>query len=314
MKKILLILIAVSTVLAFCACSAKKSNIHSNIKPNNDKNTIEQDEALDSVFDLSVSADSGASPFDKMSTAQFRKEIRPYLDAWYEFCYRKMWWLSVGISEGRETYERYDGSLFIKASSTFATPDELSAHINKWGAKDMYLNTLSEQTLNRDDGLYLLQISSGWYGEPDYNSAQYVTSEGGKYYVRFDELSGTAQHKTITHVVCFEIVDGRLLITDNLTLADGLELVVKNILKSEITPALMSNTEFKEFVILMLNRYCQLIGKVEFSEDSISRCTDSLVLSRCDCAAEVIVNGKYCYLLMGKDETGRYDILSIEIM
>lgn len=301
-----IIAIVLATLLSLCAvsCGAKPKDILSE-KDNSHGATLD-----DTKPNLDVSGD--ASPFDHMTTAAFRREVKPYLEAWYEFCYRGMWWFSLNISEGRELVETED-AIYVRAAD-YNTKTSLSDYIATWLARDTFSDILDVQTYEDQTGLYLLQISTGWYGEPDYNDCKLVSVKDGKYYVSFNEKSGLYQEETITHVVIFEKIGGKLLITGSLTVADGLEMVVESVLASEITPDVMTAAEFKEFVTLMLNRYCQFIGYVNFSESSISRCTEEWINAEegVDCAAEVIVNGKNCYVLIGVDINGRYDVIRIQ--
>lgn len=303
MKKIIAIALALLMIFCTCACAAKPHD-------------IESDDKQSAVLDknkFNLAAKGNASPFDHMSEAALRRELRPYLEAWYEFCYRGMWWFSLKLSDAKETVETEDGSIYVKAAD-YNTAEELSQYLSQWLAPSAFNDILSVQTYEDETGLYLLQISTGWYAEPDFNDCEFITTKNGKYYVSFNEKIKLTEEETATHVLVFEIVNGKLLVCDSLTIADGLEMVVEKKLKSDITPELMTDFEFKEFVTLMLNRYCQLIGYVSFSEASISRCTEEWINAEegVDCVAKVLVNGKYHYVLIGVDINGRYDVIRIQ--
>lgn len=298
-KRIITLALVAVLVLSASACAAKPKDIF---------------QSDDKTQSTAPGVNAAASPFENMTTAEFRKKVRPYLEAWYEFCYRGMWWFSLNISEGRELVETED-AIYVRAAD-FNTTTSLSDYIATWIDRDAFSDILKVQTYEDQTGLYLLQISTGWYGEPDYNDCKLVGEKDGKYYVSFNEKNGLAQESTVTHVIVFENIGGKLLVTGNLTVADGLEMVVEKVLASDITPDIMTAAEFKEFVTLMLNRYCQFIGYVSFNESSISRCTEEWINNEegVDCVAEVIVNGNLCYVLIGMDIHGRYDVIRIQEM
>lgn len=303
MKKILILALAVILALSAVSCAAKPQNIEDS------KSGTEV--VLDKTkFNLGVKGK--ATPFDHMSNAAFRKELRPYLEAWYEFCYKEMWWTSLNIDTQAEPIESDVGEIYLKLAD-FNTQTSLEKYLSSRLSYDVYGEIIKQQTLENESGLYVLEIAAGWQGTPDYNSCQLVASENGKYYVSFKEENELYSDGQSEYVVVFEIRDGRLLVTDYLSYAQGLEFTVGKVLSDGIKPDLMTISEFRDFVSLLMYRYGETEGHVNFDESSVKLCTDEWVklVEGASYAAEVMINGKLHYAVIGADINGIYSIIGI---
>ena len=304
MKKIVLFALAVIIVLCTASCGAKPQNIE-------DENGSGDETALDPTK-FNLAATGSTSPFDHMSKAAFRKEIRPYLEAWYEFCYKGMWWLALDISENEETLETESGNIYVKAAD-FNTRNELASYLSDWISYRILNKKINEQTLENESGLYLLQIATGWYGVPDFNDCELVGVKDNKYYVSFSEENELYPEESTVHFVVFEILGGKLLVSEQISFAQGLEVAVGKILSEGITPDVMTTKEFADFIALLLYRYSEAEGHLNFDENSIKICTDEWVktVEGASCAAEVMINGKWHYVIIGADINGIYRVIGI---
>lgn len=306
MKKILTFALAVLLVICTASCSAKQQEIQSdNKKPVGVSGETE--------FNLNVKGD--ASPFDLMSESAFRKEIRPYLETWYEFCYKGMWTTSLELSGNLESYEDEDGHIYIKARD-FSTVSELSKYISEYIHPSAFNDMLEAQTYEDDTGLYLLQISTGWYGEPDYYTCEYVGTKDSTYYVRFSEKTDLSPDGAVSHIVAFKKINKRLLVTGSLATDEGLEITVKKTLSNGITPEIMTIPEFEDFVSLLLYRYSKTTEYINFSKSSIRR-SEKLWENAgegVDIIAEVLINDMPHSVFIGSDVNGNYNIVRIQKM
>lgn len=305
MKKIVTFALAVLLVLCTASCSAKKQEIQSD-----NKGPI--DVSGQTEFNLNVKGD--ASPFDLMSENAFRKEIRPYLEAWYEFCYRGMWGATLELSSNGATYEDENGNTYIKAKD-FNTSGELSEYLSNWIHSSAFVDALEAQTYEDESGLYLSQISTGWYGEPDYYTCKYVGTKDSTYYVKFTENTELSEEGEVTHIVAFKKINKRLLVTGSLTTEEGLELTVEKTLSRGIAPNLMSISEFKDFVSLLLYRHIQTTEYINFTKSSIRIVSEREWMDLgegVDLVAEVLINEMPHYVFIGTDINGNYNIVRIQ--
>ncbi len=305
MKKILAL--TLSAILLFCtvSCAAKPQNIMS------------EGEYTGSGPDptqFNLDAAGNASPFDHMSKTAFRTNLRPYLEAWYKFCYNAMWWQALELSENEEdTIENEVGDIYIKAAD-FNTQGELIAYLSTWLAPELFNKNVGVMTIENDSGLYILENVTGRYGTPDYNSCELIGVNSGKYYIRFVEENELFPEEDTAHVIAFEIINGKLLVTRHLSYAEALNITVGKLLDDGVVPEIMSLSEFKSFAAMLLYNYAKTHESLIFDEDSAKLCTEewTKTVEGASCVAEILINGKNHYVIIGKDINKTYNIIGIQ--